>query len=156
LSRCGELADATRIAMDITDTEARWAEVIGRGFAPQGVVLDGIVDEASIGEGVRDEARSSPWYFAIGLRAAILLVWLSPIWRLGRLKTFGGLSSEEQVELLETLLKSRLYPVRLALMLLKLTVCMILVGEERALRRVGAYHLKEEGDTVVPLRKVTP
>jgi hypothetical protein len=138
--------------MEITDTEARWAEVIGRGFAPQGIVLGGIVDGASIGEGVRDEARQSPWYFAIGLRAAILLVWLSPLWRLGRLHTFEGLSVDERVALLELLMKSRIYPVRLALMLLKLTVCMILVGEERALRRVGAYHLTE-GETLVPIGK---
>lgn len=138
--------------MDITDTEARWAEVIGRGFAPQGIVLGGIVDGAPIGEGMRDEARQSPWYFAIGLRAAILMVWLAPIWRRGRLRTFGGLAPEEQVALLELLMKSRVYFIRLALMLLKLTVCMILVGEERALRRVGAYHMTE-GETLVPLGK---
>jgi hypothetical protein len=118
--------------------EIRWADTIGRALLPRGL-LGGVVDGVELGEEMRRECLEPPWYAALLLRASLWLTWLAPPWALGRLRAFGGLDAAAREALLERLLASRVYLVRATTTFLKLSACMLLLGDERVMRRIGAY-----------------
>jgi hypothetical protein len=118
--------------------ERRWVETVARSLVPRGT-LDGVTDDIDIGGAYDWELRHSPWYAALALRAALWLVWFSPLWRLGRPHWFGGISVEDRAALLEKLLNAQPYLLRMPVVLLKLTLLQAALGDERVLRRIGAY-----------------
>jgi hypothetical protein len=118
--------------------EIRWADAIGRALLPRGL-LGGVVDDVALGEEFRREALEPPWFAALLLRASLWLTWFAPPWALGRARTFGGLDEAGRVALLEKVLASRVYLVRAMATFLKLSACMLLLGDERVMRRIGAY-----------------
>jgi hypothetical protein len=118
--------------------EIRWADAIGRAMLPRGL-LGGVVDAVELGEEIQRECLEPPWYAALLLRASLWLTWLAPPLALGRLRTFGGLDAAAREALLERLLDSRVYLVRATATFLKLQACMLLLGDARVLRRIGAY-----------------
>ena len=126
--------------MTLADFERRWAETIGRALLPAGT-LDGATDAIDIGARYAEECAISPWYAALAFRASLWLTWLTPLWMLGRPRTFGGVDGETQVALLERLLKHRVYIVRMAALFFKLAVCTLLLGDEPTLAQLGAYKL---------------
>ena len=124
--------------MDLWPFEERWARVIGRALLPAGL-LDGTVDDVDIGAGWRDECRRSRWDAALLLHVSLWLAWLAPLWMQRRLRTLGGLDEKARVEVLEALLKSPRYLVRMAALFIKLTACSLVLGDERALKQLAAY-----------------
>jgi hypothetical protein len=126
--------------MKLRRFEVRWADTIGRALLPRGI-LHGTVDHVDLGELFRLEALEPPWYTAIVLRLSLWLTWFAPFWLYGQLATFGGVDDDTREGLLEKLLDSRHYMIRMAAMFLKLTACTLLLGDERALADVGAYDL---------------
>jgi len=128
---------ATMPAM-LAGFERRWVETVARALVPRGT-LDGVTDDIDIGAAYDWELEHSPWYAALALRAALWMVWLAPVWRLGRLRGFAGLSVEDRAALLEELLDAKPYLVRMSVVLLKLTLLQAALGDERVLRRIGAY-----------------
>ena len=130
--------------MKLLPFEIRWADAIGRAMLPSGL-LGGVVDAVDLGEEMRRECLEPPWYAALLLRASLWLTWLAPPLALRRLRTFGGLEATAREALLEKLLDSRVYLVRATATFLKLQACMLLLGDARVLRRIGAYeHGREE------------
>jgi hypothetical protein len=120
--------------------ELDWVRTITRALLPPHVLggaLDGL-DAAPAFD--RDMARS-PWFAALGLRLSLWLTWLAPVWLLGHAQTFGAVDAATQIEILERLFKHSSYVVRMAAMLLKLTLCTVALGDERVLRQLGAYDL---------------
>lgn len=63
-----------------------------------------------------------------GLRVAIWMVTMAPLWLFGRFAMFGGLARTERTELLRRLLAHKLFAVRELTLLLKLTAAMALLG----------------------------
>jgi hypothetical protein len=124
--------------MQLWSFEVRRARVIGRALLPPGA-LGGVVDDADLGALWQDETRRSRWDGAFLLRVSLWLAWWAPLWMLGKFSTFGGLDEKSRVEVLEKLLKSRRYLVRMAALFLKLTATSLLLGDERALRQLQAY-----------------
>jgi hypothetical protein len=126
--------------------EVRWAAAIGRAFLPNGL-LGGVVDDVDLGARFAEDLLASPWEAALMTRLALWLVWLAPLcpllWR-GPLSTFGRLVPPDQAALLEQLLVSPAYLVRTAALFLKLSFCSMLLGDVRALARIGAYGLGDE------------
>ena len=125
--------------MKLRAFERRWADTVARSFVPRGA-LGGAVDDLDAGALFADDLAASPWMPAAGIRIALWLVWLSPLFRRGR--TFGALDEEEREAALERLLESRSDTVRLLLMFLKLICVSLILGDLRALRRLGAYDLR--------------
>ncbi|MDF1563585.1 MAG: hypothetical protein P1V51_11110 [Deltaproteobacteria bacterium] len=89
-----------------------------------------------------------------GLRLALWLVALSPLWAQRRLKTIAGLEGWQRTELLHRLLEHPVYLVRELCLLLKVVTCMALLqpgpvrertdydtSEETALPRVPVAEL---------------
>jgi hypothetical protein len=127
--------------MKLRQFEIRWAETIGRSLLPRGL-LGGVVDDTNLGEQFRLECLQPPWYSSLLVRVSLWLTWFAPLWMLGRLRTFGGLDAAAREALLERLLSSKRYYVRLAAMFLKLTACTLLLSDERALAHIGAYGMR--------------
>jgi hypothetical protein len=122
------------------DFEARWARVIGRSVVPVGT-LGGATDHLDLGERFRDECAQPPWYSGLLLRFSLWVTWLSPLFVLGRWRTFGGLDEADRVRVLEALLKSPRHNLRLAIIFLKLTACVLALGDARTLEQLDAYGL---------------
>ena len=141
--------------MKLRAFEIRWADTIGRALLPPGL-LGGVVDGVDLGEEFRREALEPPWYAALLLRASLWLTWFAPLWAMGRPRTFGGLDGSARELLLEKLLDSRVYLVRATAMFLKLSACVLLLGDERVLQRVGAYEYGRPAPDVVPVGKLAP
>lgn len=127
--------------------ELDWVRVITRALLPSGA-LGGSMAGIDTGARFEEEMRRSPWYAALALRFSLWLTWLAPLWMFRRAHAFGGLDADEQVALLERLLKHRRYPVRMALTFLKLTLCTLALGDERVLLALGAYDLGDEAHTL--------
>ena len=126
--------------MPLSSTEQRWGATIARTFVPRGV-LGGTTDALDAGPLLAEDDSHSPWYTALLLRAAIWLVWLSPLWTLRAPRTFGGLSDDDRAVLLEALLHHSTYPVRQAVNYLKLVSCSVLLGSVPVLEHLQAYRL---------------
>lgn len=87
---------------------------------------------------------------AFGLRVAVLLIGLSPMWLGRRLKLFTQLSMREQTEVLAQLLRHRLFAVRELTLLMKFVAAMALLGHDDVRTRSGydrvqAPELSESG-----------
>ena len=129
--------------MSLWRFEVRWADAIGRTLLPRGI-LGGVVDDVDLGQLYGLEYGDSPWYIRLVMRASLWLTWLAPIWIRKRPRTFGRLAQAEREAVLERLLSSDHYNIRLTLMYFKLTVTTLLIGDPRALARLGAYGLGGE------------
>ncbi len=129
--------------MALAEFEQQWARELGRAMVPPGV-LGGVVDDVDLGARFAEEYALSPWYAGMLMRLSLWLTWFAPIWRRFRPRTFRGLDAAAQVALLEDLLVHPNYNIRLVAMFLKLSVCTQLLGDERALAKLGAYRLDEK------------
>lgn len=139
--------------MKLRRFEVRWAETIGRALVPRGV-LGGAVDDVALGELYRLECAEPPWWGALLMRVSLWLTWYAPFWSSFRLRTFGGLDEAAREALLEKLLEARSYNVRMAVMFLKISVCTLVLGDERALVKLNAYGLADA--RLVPARRLLP
>jgi hypothetical protein len=84
----------------------------------------------------RMHAGSTP-LAALGLRFALWMVALAPIWLLGRFITFSELARAERTELLSRLLRHTSLVVRELALLLKLTAAIALLGTPSVRERSG-------------------
>ena len=130
--------------MTLLPFERDWAQALGRALVPAGA-LDGATDGIDLGARFAEECAISPWYAALAFRASLWLAWLSPLWMTLRPHTFGGVDAATQVALLERLLKHRVYTVRMAVFMLKLSICTLAFGDEATLAGIGAYKLTAPG-----------
>ena len=126
--------------MKLFAREQRWAKTIGETLIPAST-FGGLAGTRDIGREMARHALESPWYLAIVLRLSLWLTWLSPLWVLGRARTFGGLDEAARLACLESLLKSNRYLVRQLLLVLKMSICMAVIGCNEVLARIGAYDL---------------
>ena len=100
--------------------------------------------------------RRSTKLAALGLRAALWLVSLAPVWCLGRLATFSLLPRRERTELLSRLLLHRNFAVRELTLLLKLTAAMALFASNSLRARSGYDNVQfvAPSETTEPKRPV--
>ena len=126
--------------MALLNFEKAQSAVIARALIPLDSV-GGTSRAIDVGEGLSCHLDHSPWLPALLVRLSLLLVWFCPVVVLGRPRTFGGLEPEQRAECLELLLASSRYVVRELMLLLKASLCMVVLGHEDVLRFVGAYRL---------------
>lgn len=118
--------------------ERRWARHLLAAFAPTGGLglapLENEVDY--LAALVRMMREASP-LAAVGLRLAVWMAALAPLWLWGRLTTISKLAGERRTQLLRELLSHRLFAVRELSLLLKLCAAMALLGTPSARMRSG-------------------
>ena len=86
----------------------------------------------------------------VGLRLALWLVALAPVWHWGRLRTFFTLERGEQRALLEDLLRLRSLLPREAVAVLKLAAALALFGTESVRARTGCDVVQVTGALAGP------
>lgn len=122
--------------------ERRWARALLSAFAPaQATPRPGLLSPNArevdyLGTLQRLMRESTP-QAAFGLRAAIWLAALSPLWLWGRLSTVTRLANERRVALLEDLLRHRSFVVRELALLLKFCAAMAVLGTPSVRERSG-------------------
>lgn len=122
----------------MTRFELRWAEDLLAGFAPpDGPGLSPHEGEVRYAPVFTRMLRESTPLAALGLRLAVWIVALAPLWLWGRLRTSSRLSRAERPELLRQLLRHRSFAVRELTTLLKLVAMMALLGTETVRARSG-------------------
>jgi hypothetical protein len=123
--------------------EKRWATHLLAGFAPANgsglAPRRGEVDYAAV---LMRMMREATPIAALGLRAAIWLCALAPLWLWGKLSTVSKLAVERHPDLLRELLSHRLFVVRELTMLLKLCAAMALLGAPSVRQRSGYDHVQ--------------
>ena len=107
--------------MSLMKFERRWAEAVFDGLFPAKVdarVPMGARDADMVG--LFEDAREAvPPRVALGLRIALWLVALAPLFTIGKLVSIGGLEGVDRERVLLALLSSPLYFVRQLTLLLK-------------------------------------
>jgi hypothetical protein len=122
----------------VTAFERRWAVDLLSAFAPTGSTglspLEAEVDYLAVIETMR---RRATRLAALGLRAAIWLLALAPIWHRRSLRTISALPASARASLLSELLVHRAFVVRELSLLLKLCASMALLGTRSVRARSG-------------------
>jgi hypothetical protein len=136
--------------MKLAPIENRWAEAalaaIFPGSSEQG--LDGI-SAMNIASYLGDVMAWVPLRAAMGLRVAIWLVALAPLFVLGRLTTIAGLSPAERERLMMVLVASRSYAVRSLVLVLKSFGALLYASDARVRALMQGPSIRK----VVPLRR---
>ena len=118
--------------------ERRWAEAIFSSFAPEqssGLApRPGEVDYMATFHSMRERARLVA---RLGLRAALWMVALSPLWLAHRARSFARLPLAERQLLLAQLMEHRVFAIREAAFLLKLVACLALFASDEVRARSG-------------------
>lgn len=127
----------------MTGIERRWTGLVlssfvgsGEGFAVREGEVDYVAGARRFMEAASDKA-------CLGLRVAIVMVMTAPLWMWGRLSSLSGLTREERSELLDQMLRHRVFFVRELCLLLKLVACMAIFRSAEARARTG-YDLPEK------------
>jgi hypothetical protein len=115
----------------VTRLERRWARALLESFAPVGgpglAPREGEVEYLrALDDTLRRVRPTAAW----GLRIAVWLAALAPIWAWGRFGTVLSLARERRAALLGELLRHRSFAVRELVLLLKFVACVALLGTE--------------------------
>jgi hypothetical protein len=115
----------------LTRLETRWARAAMEAFAP---AEGGKVDHVAMLERIM---RASTRRAALGLRLAIWLVAMAPLWLVGSLRTIVGVPLERRARILGRLLTHRVFAVRELTLLLKLNAAFALLHDAGVRARSG-------------------
>jgi hypothetical protein len=137
--------------------ERRWARHLLAAFAPAGSAgLSPSEHEVDyLGVLTRMMRETTP-LAALGLRLAIWMAALAPLWLWGRISTISKLKSDRRTQLLVELLAHRVFAVRELSLLLKLCAAMALLGAPSMRQRSGYDHVEAPGKSESGLRVRLP
>ena len=121
----------------MTGVEQGWTRVVLSSFAGSSAGFTVGDDEVDYLAGARRFMDAASDKACLGLRVAILMVMTAPLWMLGRFTSLRGLTREERSELLERMLRHRVFFVRELCLLLKLVACMAIFRSPAARARTG-------------------
>ena len=116
--------------MKLTRLEHRWAETVMGAIFP-GSIESGLGDirTMDVRAFLRQLMRSIPFQAALGLRAAVWLVALAPLFLLGRFTTIVGLTVAERERVVAELSVSPSYVVRSLVFILKSMGALLYAGD---------------------------
>jgi hypothetical protein len=136
--------------------ERRWAKSLLAGFAPSdGPGLAPLRDEVDYEGVLARMMREATPLAALGIRAAVWIGALAPLWLWGKLTTITKLAHERHPDLLRALLGHRVFAIRELTMLLKLCAAMALLGTPSVRMRSGYDHVKAATKLESGLRVLT-
>ena len=118
--------------------ERRWAKHLLAAFAPHdGAGLAPFEGEVDYLNAFGRMMREATPLAALGLRAALWMAALAPLWLWGKLTTISKLAVDRRTQLLRELLVHRWFAVRELSLLLKLCAAMALLGSPAVRLRSG-------------------
>ncbi len=137
--------------MPLTTIERGWARVALETMFPSGVTLEGDTrvrgaDAIDSGDALEDVCQTVPARVALGLRAAVWLVTLSPLLIAFRFSTLGALAQDDREKIILAMLSHRSYLLRQLALLLKAFGALMFVSapgvREAIVRREGPSLVK--------------
>lgn len=141
----------------MTRIEKRWACDVLAAFAPErGDGLAPKPGEVDYLGAMSRMLRGATPRAAMGLRLALWLVALSPLWLWGRITTLSGLAAERRSALLSQLLVHRSFAVRELTTLLKLAAAIALLGTASVRERSGYDVVEASAEAESGLRRRLP
>jgi hypothetical protein len=131
--------------MNLTKLETRWAEAAMGAIFP-GSRDAGLADIRAMDlRGFLSQVMTIvPFQAALGLRLAVWIVALAPLFVLGRFATIVGLDQAGREVVIEKLLASRSYAVRSLVMILKTIGALLYAGDDAVRARMNAPASKNE------------
>jgi hypothetical protein len=131
--------------MNLTKLETRWAEAAMGAIFP-GSRDAGLADIRAMDlRGFLAQVMTTvPFQAALGLRLAVWIVALAPLFVLRRFATIAGLDQAGREKVIERLLVSRSYPVRSLVMILKTIGALLYAGDDAVRARMNAPAPKSE------------
>ncbi len=84
-----------------------------------------------------DMLAQSPFLAAMGVRAAIWVAYLFPLFIVGKMKTLAGLSPDDRDRYLNLLYDHPLYLIRQTILLLKSVACLSYLADDRVREALG-------------------
>lgn len=115
----------------------RWTHLVLSSFAGSSDGFTVRDDEVDYVAGARRFMDAASDKACLGLRVAIVMVMTAPFWMWGRFTSLGGLTREERSDLLDQMLRHRVFFVRELCLLLKLVACMAIFRSSEARARTG-------------------
>lgn len=131
--------------MNLTKLEISWAEASMGAIFP-GSRDAGLTDIRAMDlRGFLAQVMATvPFQAALGLRLAVWIVALAPLFVLRRFATIAGVDQAERESVIEKLLASRSYPVRSLVMILKTIGALLYAGDDAVRARMNAAAPKNE------------
>lgn len=84
-----------------------------------------------------DAERDAPLDFLIGLRLSLWIIWLCPLFAIGRFRTFGGLDAGDRLKVLRWLQTRSVYLLREVPKLTKAVACLAYCGLPQIQAAIG-------------------
>ncbi len=127
--------------MKLLAFERRWLRAIFEAILPSNAddQLSLGVADVPIDRFVDDVLEHAPGQFKAGLRASLWVVALSPLFVIGRFKTFDRLDARARSEVLRCLAQSDIYLVREQPLLFKMVACLGYGGMPAVQRQIGIH-----------------
>jgi hypothetical protein len=124
--------------MKLARFEYRWADAAMGAIFP-GSTETGLSDirGMDVPGFLRDVLRYVPFQTALGLRLAVWLVALAPLFVLGRLATIASLGLADRERVVEVLVKSRVYAIRSFVLILKTIGALLYAGDDGVQARMS-------------------
>jgi hypothetical protein len=139
--------------MTLMKFEITWAEAamgaIFPGSRDEG--LDGIC-EMDLRGFLAQVMKTVPLQAAFGLRLAVWIVALAPVFIVGRLATIARLDQKDRERVIATLLANRHYAVRSIVLILKTIGALLFAGNDAVRARMNRPTPTTPKDALVPLR----
>jgi hypothetical protein len=140
--------------MNLTKLETTWAE------AAMGAIFPGSSDAGLADIRAMDVRgflsqimRTVPFQAALGLRLAVWIVALAPLFVLGRFTTVVGLDQAAREQLIVRLLANRSYALRSLVLILKTIGALLYAGDDAVRARMNAPSPQPQAASgLVPLR----
>lgn len=119
--------------------ERRWLLLVFDTVVPSGADerLPFGASDAPMDRFIDDLMDRAPFQFCIGLRVCLWVVMLSPLFLIGHIATFAGLSPVDRARLLTVMGESDRYLIREMPLLFKTVACLGFCGLPEVQRRVG-------------------
>lgn len=144
----------------LTLLERRWASGVLFAMFPLRAKQETFAADFGLDETIQRFFRGIPLQASLGLRAALLLVVLAPLWLLGRFAFFSDLDAADRMRVLERLMKNKVYAIRQLVTAWKAVGGLLVVGHESLRVERERAHAKEHTYETVnrssPARHGTP
>jgi hypothetical protein len=123
--------------MKLTRFEDRWADAAMGAIFP-GSTEAGLADirAMNVGGFLRQLMRSVPFQAALGVRMAVWVVALAPLFVLGRFTTIVGLAVADRERVVARLVASKSYAVRSLVLILKTMGALLYAGNDAVRARM--------------------
>jgi hypothetical protein len=139
--------------MKLARFEERWAEAAMGAIFP-GAPGDGFGDirGMDLRGFLRQVVAIVPTQAAVGLRVAVWLCALAPLFVIGKLSTLSGLAEADRERVVVRLAASRLYAIRSLVLILKTIGALLYAGDDAVRARMNAPRaLAQQGTGLVTL-----